>query len=83
MQNSKKDYKCGMSGQIPWSCPERETPLSAWVLATPFGGVGAVGGHLWCTTAFKMVCQSFFHIIDCLLDYKPRGWAFSNHHFFF
>lgn len=29
----------------------------------------------WCTAVFKTVCQSFFHIIDCLLDYKPRGWA--------
>jgi len=28
--------------------------------------------ELRCTAAFKMVCQSFFHIIDCLLDYKPR-----------
>lgn len=30
--------------------------------------------ELRCTAAFKMVCQSFFHIIDCLLDYKPRHW---------
>lgn len=30
--------------------------------------------ELRCTAAFKTVCQSFFHIIDCLLDYKPRHW---------
>lgn len=63
MQNvQQKNGKSEGTWQIPW-LPHRSPislplSLSLWYL----------WHAVWCTAAFKMVWQSFFHIIDCLLD---------------
>lgn len=83
MQNAKKKNKklCCTTGKSPdhhahrvlmFSTAHTHPGLHPYsILSTLLQGLVVP----WCTAAFKTVCQSFFHIIDCLLDYKPRGWA--------
>lgn len=83
MQNAKKKNKklCCTAGKSPdhhahrvlmFSTAHTHPGLHPYsILSTLLQGLVVP----WCTAAFKTVCQSFFHIIDCLLDYKPRDWA--------